>query len=578
MTVFAEKLSIPTSIAFHRGGVIVQNATQTMYLKDTDGDDRADERRVMFTGWNMRDTHGGVSNFQYGLDNWIWAMQGYNNSRPTTRLASQVPRLGPTGSDGSPGSGGIPGFARDFFASAPTARKIEFIALDQQQHLGTRIQRRRAHVRLDGQPQPERLHADRQPLLRKGSRLAASLVLRTIADTYPVQADHRSACGRSISTAATRPPPGIRCTRHGRIPRNIGTAWRLSPSRPGTSSARSCSTARGRFSLEKFLQPAGQRRRVDFADHGRGRARRQRVGHRLVQLHRPAQSDADRLSHRPYAAYETDLRDKKHGRVYRVVYDAAAEERVADFAGRRDRRKSSSTTLKHPNLLWRRHAQRLLVERGQNDVVPQLIELVRDGSVDAIGLNVGAMHALWTLHGLGALDGEGEATRRVAAALLRQRIARRAPKRGAGVASQCRSGAAAILAADLANDPDAQVRLAAYWRWPTAGPTPGIGEGSLEFLQDPICRPIAGCPTPSRAPPRTTPMISCGRWQRRSRHRPAATTLSDRRRRALRSRRTGRIRAERCSRRSATAEPQSADTIVRGIARGWPKDRPRDAR
>ena len=37
------------------------------------------------------------------------------------------------------------------------------------------------------------------------------------------------------------------------------------------------------------------------------------------------------------------------------------------------------------------HAQRLLVERGANDVVPALCELVRDSSVDDIGLNVGAI-------------------------------------------------------------------------------------------------------------------------------------------------------------------------------------------
>ena len=43
--------------------------------------------------------------------------------------------------------------------------------------------------------------------------------------------------------------------------------------------------------------------------------------------------------------------------------------------------------LRHDNQFWRLHAQRLLVERGKTDVVPALIDLVRDGSVDAIGLN-----------------------------------------------------------------------------------------------------------------------------------------------------------------------------------------------
>ena len=108
-TVFAEKLSIPTSLTFHRGGVIVQDGTKTLYLKDTDGDDKADEKIVMFDGWNQRDTHGGVSNFQYGLDNWIWAMQGYNQSRPQT--------------DGNVKES----FRQGFFRFRPDGSQIEFI-------------------------------------------------------------------------------------------------------------------------------------------------------------------------------------------------------------------------------------------------------------------------------------------------------------------------------------------------------------------------------------------------------------------------------------------------------------------
>ncbi len=81
ISVFAEKLSIPTSMMFARGGLIVFDAGQTIYLKDTDGDGKADVREVLFGTWNMRDTHGTASNMQYGLDNWIWAMQGYNDSR-----------------------------------------------------------------------------------------------------------------------------------------------------------------------------------------------------------------------------------------------------------------------------------------------------------------------------------------------------------------------------------------------------------------------------------------------------------------------------------------------------------------
>ena len=81
-TVFAEGLSIPTAIVIVRGGAVVQNATETIYLKDIDGDDVSDQKTTLISNWMLGDTHGGVSNFRYGLDNWIWAMQGYNNSTP----------------------------------------------------------------------------------------------------------------------------------------------------------------------------------------------------------------------------------------------------------------------------------------------------------------------------------------------------------------------------------------------------------------------------------------------------------------------------------------------------------------
>ncbi|MCA9217147.1 MAG: hypothetical protein KDB27_28960 [Planctomycetales bacterium] len=59
-----------------------QDGVETLYLKDTDGDDKADVWKVLISDWELGDTHGGVSNFRYGHDNWFWAMQGYNHSAP----------------------------------------------------------------------------------------------------------------------------------------------------------------------------------------------------------------------------------------------------------------------------------------------------------------------------------------------------------------------------------------------------------------------------------------------------------------------------------------------------------------
>ena len=108
-------------------------------------------------------------------------------------------------------------------------------------------------------------------------------------------------------------------------------------------------------------------------------------------------------------AYETSLRDNRRGRIYRVVYNNAPP------APKRSLSKNDPAglleALASDNMFWRLHAQRLLVERGQKDVVPQLIALVRNTSVDAIGINGGALHALWTLHGLGELDCAGRPRR-----------------------------------------------------------------------------------------------------------------------------------------------------------------------
>jgi hypothetical protein len=73
--------------------------------------------------------------------------------------------------------------------------------------------------------------------------------------------------------------------------------------------------------------------------------------------------------------------------------------------------------LRNDNMFWRLTAQRLLVERGQRDVVPALVALVNDHTIDKQGLNPAALHALWTLDGLGAIEQDPSALRAVRNAL-----------------------------------------------------------------------------------------------------------------------------------------------------------------
>ena len=98
VTIFAEGLNIPTSLVLCNGGVIVAHAPDFIFLKDLDGDDRADVRQLLNTGWGVQDTHAGPSNLRYGFDNRIWGTVGYSGFRdvdPTVsnRFGSGVFRM-----------------------------------------------------------------------------------------------------------------------------------------------------------------------------------------------------------------------------------------------------------------------------------------------------------------------------------------------------------------------------------------------------------------------------------------------------------------------------------------------------
>ena len=180
-------------------------------------------------------------------------------------------------------------------------------------------------------------------------------------------------------------------------------------------------------------------------------------------------------------AYETELRDKKHGRIYRLV--AKSDQPDSAFSLKDATPEKLVATLKNDNLLWRRHAQRLLVERGKTDVVPALIDLVHEPGVDAISLNVGAIHALWTLHGLGLLDGQNDAATAAATAALGHKSP--GVRRNALQVLPHKDAAKAILDGKLLNDPDTQVRLAALLALAETPPNAEAAAAILAMLDRP---------------------------------------------------------------------------------------------
>src|SRR4051812_20737509 len=77
-TVFADGLQWPTGIACWDGGVYVTAAPDVLYLKDTDGDRRADVRRTAFTGFVVYNVQALVNGLQWGVDNKIYGVTAGN--------------------------------------------------------------------------------------------------------------------------------------------------------------------------------------------------------------------------------------------------------------------------------------------------------------------------------------------------------------------------------------------------------------------------------------------------------------------------------------------------------------------
>ena len=67
-TVFAGGLLIPTGVLPGDGGAYVANSTELVHFADTDGDLKADSRRVVLSGFGTEDTHHIIHTFRWGPD------------------------------------------------------------------------------------------------------------------------------------------------------------------------------------------------------------------------------------------------------------------------------------------------------------------------------------------------------------------------------------------------------------------------------------------------------------------------------------------------------------------------------
>ena len=89
-TLFASGLNFPTSVQPWRDGVLVTAAPDIIFLKDTNGDGKADVTEKLFAGFIEGNQQHRVNGLQWGLDNWIHAANGDSNGKIKSAKTGKV--------------------------------------------------------------------------------------------------------------------------------------------------------------------------------------------------------------------------------------------------------------------------------------------------------------------------------------------------------------------------------------------------------------------------------------------------------------------------------------------------------
>lgn len=376
VTVFADGLKMATGLTFSKGGVIVAQAPDFLFLRDNNGDDIADEKKIINTGWRTYDTHAGPSNLKYGFDNKIWGAvgyAGYNEGGGNNITFSQgIFRMNSDGTDLEPyamfsnNTWGL-GFNEYFDVFGSTANNAHAIhaAAPIGLYQNTPALRYGAARNISGHYEVNSLVKNlRQVDVRGGFTAAAGFSIYT-ARSFPEKYWNRNAF-------VCEPTAGVV---HTAILQQDGVSFQEQDGGNILASA------------DEWFSPV-------HAEVGPDGALWVADWYSFIVQHNPTPKGFETGSG---DAYVSALRDKERGRIYRVIYDGAEKVKYPNLTS--GDLQSLINGLQNNNLFWRLQAQRLLVESKSNDAIPVILDAI-DKSQEELFL----IHLLWSLRGLTPIE------------------------------------------------------------------------------------------------------------------------------------------------------------------------------
>ncbi|MCJ7468202.1 MAG: ThuA domain-containing protein, partial [Maribacter sp.] len=468
VTIFAEKLNLPTSFTFWNGGIIVSEAPYFLFLKDTDGDDKADVKEIVIKGWGTFDTHAVASNLQNGIDNTIYGVVGYSGFSGTIfgqdlEFSQNMYRFDPKKqyfevlTNTSNNTWGL-GITEDnsLFASTANNTHSVFLGIPNKDMVGIEGIPAQGSLKIDGHYAMQPITPNvRQVDVFGGFTAAAGHHFYT-ARTYP------SSYWNKVAFVC-EPTGGL--VHMAKIEKNGAGYLEKDGGNIFASSDEWVSPVAAK------VGPDGN---VWVADW-----------YNFIVQHNPTPTTErggyDAVNGKGNA-YENPLRDISRGRIWRIVPKQRTQESASKMVLDIEKPDELVHALSKDNMFWRMTAQRLLVERGKTDVLPELYKLVNDPKVDVQGMNPAALHALWTIAGLVDLSTDQEAYNVVKGALYHSSAAvRKAAIQGL---PKNEGTDAVIIKSKVLYDPDPSVRLAALLYFAERPASESVGKMLYDLSQD----------------------------------------------------------------------------------------------
>jgi putative membrane-bound dehydrogenase-like protein len=440
--IFYEGLELVTGLVFHKDGVIVTQAPDILWLRDTDHDGKADKVEKLYTGLGTGDTHAVINNPRRGWDGWIYCTHGYSGgqvksgdgSKNFGNIGSGVVRFKPDGSafEQYSSKGGntwglqITGDNRVMWTQPTSGELLMQTVLPEYALARGKVGNTASYhvVEKSGKTFPA-ITSDRIPYLQidwVGSFTAAAGCVIYDGGAWPNEYN-----GDYFTTE-----PTINLVHHARLtPQGPSYTFHKLPGREETEFIRSKDL--WWRPIEVRVGPDGAMYVGDFYN--------QAVVH----------NDTRGPDHNGVNAAVRPDRDHYFGRIWRVDHKDAKKTAVPNLA--KAGVKELAKALEHPNASVRMTASRLLIEAaGRTEEIDSILDPISNPlAVDwDKKTSETKIASLWTLAGLDSVDAE----------LFKKAIADPDAAVRRNAALICESSGAAFTST-LVNDSDAQVRVAA---------------------------------------------------------------------------------------------------------------------